>query len=44
MNLESLREERERLKKRLEWLGVRSTGSDKIEQRIREIDKTLNEE
>jgi hypothetical protein len=39
--INELREERERLKKRLDWLGVRSTGSDRIEARIRQIDAEI---
>jgi len=39
--ISELREERERLKKRLDWLGVRSTGSDRIEARIRQIDAEI---
>jgi len=27
---------------RLNWLGLRSTGSERIEQRIKEIDRQLN--
>jgi len=39
--ISELHEERERLKKRLDWLGVRSTGSDRIEARIRQIDAEI---
>lgn len=39
--ISELREERERLKKRLDWLGVRSTGSDRIEAQIRQIDAEI---
>jgi len=33
--------ERDALQRKLDWLGVRSTGSDRIEKRIREINATL---
>ena len=38
MSLDKLLEERNQLQTRLNWLGVRSTGSERIEKRIREID------
>lgn len=36
-----LKAEREQLKKRLSWLGIRSTGSERLERRIAEIDRKL---
>lgn len=36
--IEKLIEERQQLQSRLDWLGLRSTGYDRIEKRIREID------
>lgn len=39
--LTALRKERERLSNHLNWLGVRSTGSDRIEERIRMIDAEI---
>ena len=39
--MKPLEEEREELRKHLEWLGVRSTGSERIEKRIKEIDEIL---
>jgi len=41
---ETLEQERERLKKRLELLNVRSTGSDRIKERLRAIDEELERE
>ncbi|WP_179215780.1 hypothetical protein [Paenibacillus sp. MY03] len=41
MNQEELLEERSRLKARLDWLGVRSTGYERIENRILHIEKQL---
>lgn len=40
--MKELMEERSRLVERLKYLNVRSTGSDRIEARIREIDRQLN--
>lgn len=39
--IETLEQERERLVKHLNWLGVRSTGSERIERRIAELDRIL---
>lgn len=33
--------ERDALQRKLDWLGVRSTGSDRIEDRIKEINEKL---
>jgi len=41
MNQEALLLERSRLKARLDWLGVRSTGSERIENRILHIARQL---
>lgn len=38
---ENLVQERKRLTERLEWLGLRSTGSDRIERRLKEIDAEI---
>lgn len=37
----SLQQERETLLKHLNWLGIKSTGSERIKARIKEIDKLL---
>lgn len=39
--IESLLQERSALEHRLNWLGLRSTGSDRIERRIREINREV---
>ena len=44
MSIDKLQEERNRLQARLDWLGVRSTGSERIEKRIREIDRYIEGE
>jgi hypothetical protein len=41
MNHEDLLAERARLKARLDWLGVRSTGYERIENRILHIEIQL---
>lgn len=41
MSHEELLAERARLKARLDWLGVRSTGSERIENRILHIERQL---
>ena len=41
MNQKELRQERDRLKAKLDWLGVRSTGSERIENRILQIERQL---
>lgn len=33
--------ERDNLKSKLNWLGVRSTGSERIEKRLREIESEM---
>lgn len=38
---ETLAQERKRLTERLEWLGLRSTGSERIEHRLKEIDAKM---
>lgn len=42
--MKELLEERERLIQRLNWLGLRSTGSERIERRIKEIEEKLKRE
>ena len=39
--LSELIQEKEQLKQRLNWLGIRSTGSDRIEERIRVIQSEI---
>jgi hypothetical protein len=41
MSKNELVAERDALQRKLDWLGVRSTGSDRIENRIREINRLL---
>lgn len=43
MNKADLITERDALQRKLEWLGVKSTGSDRIEMRIREIDREMGQ-
>lgn len=38
-----LMSERDSLQRKLDWLGVRSTGSERIEKRIREIDREMGQ-
>lgn len=38
MTMDELLVERERLKKRLAWLGIRSDGSDRLERQIYRIE------
>lgn len=33
--------ERDSLQRKLDWLGLRSTGSDRLEERIKEINEKL---
>ena len=42
MSIDKLQEERNQLQARLNWLGVRSTGSERLEKRIREIDRYID--
>lgn len=39
----TLKTEREALQRKLDWLGVRSTGYERIEKRIEEIDRELGQ-
>jgi hypothetical protein len=41
MTLETLQNEKERLEQRLAYLNVRSTGSDRIEARIKELERHI---
>lgn len=41
VTLEELKAERDRLKKRLEWLGVRSSGSERLERQIHRLEREI---
>ena len=41
MTLEEMKAKRDALQRRLEWLGLKSSGSDKLEAQIRRLDRMI---